>query len=211
MKRILCILLMALAGFSAWGQKRVYLHKDEFRDDVYVIENNDGEVTAFVELEVLSRFDSLFLVINKSNIDDVRSYMTELRDTYDAWSNIAKKNKVKNVKKSFSVESPEVQLRWAEQVKDSYSRFPVLRMKERFSTKDKWLTPDFIITENGHALISFDLRLKDTSGNPYHARFFLSRREINHIIKWLDYDNLMRTYNKKKPKLTDQEIQALFQ
>lgn len=210
MRKSYCIILLLLASLSALGQKRVYLHKDEFRDDIYVTKSEDGDITAFFELEILSRIDSLYLVANKSNVDAIRNYMIELRDTYDQWSIVAKRNKVKKVKKPFTIESPIVRFRWMERKQDNYSRFPVLRMSEHFSTTERWITPDFVVTENGHALVSFDLQLKDDAANSFHARFFLSRSEINRIIRWADYGKLVSAYEGKKPRLTDKEVLDLF-
>ena len=211
MKRLILLILL-LAPVFASGQKRVYIRKDEFRDDIYLVERN-GEIEAYFQLDMPSPYDSLFLLVTKKNCQEIHDYMEDLLDTYHRWSRTAKSNHVKDFKKDFDIDPPLVRFRWMERIKEPIT-YGYVKYNEYFTPEDKWLAPYFSVNNIGHCNIFTRIALVPTDpeySGKYSSLVPINDNDISLIIRWTtDFKTLERTYNRKKPKMTNAEINALF-
>lgn len=205
--------MLLLAATTAFGQKRVYIQKDVFGDDIYLVQQKDGKLTAFFQLNMVSPSDSIFLVVDEGNVQQVHDYMIALRDKYRDWSRTAKGNHIKDFRKDVDIESPIVRFRWVERV-DSEFYFQAFRRVEYFSTDGRWLKPYFRANDIGGCNLYAEVQLTCDDSQyqgTYKCWFPLHQNDLNLIIRWTDWGKLERYYERKKPKLTDKEIYDLFQ
>lgn len=211
MRRLIIISAFLLAATICFGQKRTYIHKGSSGNDIYVTESG-GQLEAYFQLDILSPTDSLFLLVTKENAQEIHDYMVSLLDLYHRWSRTAKRNHVVNFKKAVDIESPLIRFFWVEKKKGTSFIDPA-RVFALYSTEGRWLVPEFKVYENGRCTLYVDLNLPSEDyryKGRYSTWFLLHDADINRIIRWTDYDALERAYKRKKPKLTNAEINALF-
>lgn len=191
---------MVLAGFSALGQKRVYLNKGDTHEDIFVVNlgtEEEPDLELSIQMCLVSDSDSTFVVFKEKDFQDAFIYFRAVADAYDESLASARKNKIEDQKKPIDLYPPELRIRWTQHPKsERWSEWRQIKTYQTGITHE--LPIEFNITSGfAHVVGQFQVNDEIEPDVMGFIHFMLDKKSLNTILRWINPEVLSTEYRKK--------------
>lgn len=148
------ILLICLVNIC-FSQKSIGTYSLSYFNKQYEIEASEiknEKFSIYIQVGVQKDYTKAMIEVKNSDLEDFNQFLLQMKDKYVEWSDVAKKNDVKDMTKEMDFKSPSVTICWSSS-------------KWWFSYGHK-LQPSFLILDNGKMVVSI-YKKATASSNQY--------------------------------------------
>ena len=215
MKQIL--ILLFILPISLWGQTehRTYMKVGSYglHDDMYVTKDVNGEYHFHIQLWNMSHFDdSVFMVLNEVECEQMMNALTKLNSTYRRWSSAAHLHKVKDYIRPMDIEFPQVTFQWRT-IMEVFPGRPVLERSYRQTGPTDFPQPYFKVDKEGRCSIAMCTMLPEaTDGDTEYelSMHFASSSLLRDLIKRCNSTWAIAEYEQEHRPRTKEFYDSIF-
>lgn len=226
MKRILTFLMavLPLISFAQGNNRRIYPPSEDPTEGLRVYlqklnsderyfatpdPNNEGEILVYYLSENCDNYeDSLFIVLDKAALTEMKTVLTGIEKTMSKWGPIARKEGLKGLVREMPFTFPPVGIffrRNCERYGEvTYYPYPETSWNVQFSTPEFNYAYGRSYVMGTHATIPSE----HEKGGEYYIELLIGLYKIKDFVKYMDYESLKRTYLERKPK--ERNLDELF-
>lgn len=193
MKKFFVVISLFFIVFTTYGQT-LGSYSCSFLDKECIVVYSSKVEGYFIQISSGKNHDNMNFLVDDKNMDKFRSALTEARNKYAEWIEVAKKNNVTKLDKEMDISFPKGTICWT----TSEARFC-------FGVAPK---PRFLVKEGNYSFLLFSGRKVTASDNEYIDEeaywVFSSVSEVDELLELISPDAL----NKKKEQ--QQQTEDLF-
>ena len=189
MKKILLITLMSFIYLNTFAEKEVgNYYTDYFENKKFVIEASepkDGEFTLYIQVAG-DDSEKAFVSIDSDKVVDLITFLTNMKNKYVEWSDVAKNNNISEFNKEMKFKTPRLGVAW-------------LGSKWWFSYGHR-IAPTFRIMDDGSHIVSMVRKAKSSSNQYIDETIFWvfgSSEAIDSLISQLDVKRILGLFEKQ--------------
>jgi hypothetical protein len=191
MKKILLIIACLLCFLNvALAERVVGRYSLSYFDKTYEIEASKierGKFSVFIQVSAKDADTRAMLDITNDKVDELKQALSEMKEKFMEWSNIAKDNNVTEMEKTMDIRFPSMSVCWH-------------GSKWFFSFGHKF-QPKFMILESGKHIVLITRKVTSSSNKYIDETIywvFSNPEEIDELISQLDIERIESELTKTK-------------
>ncbi|MDR0367613.1 MAG: hypothetical protein LBH82_00550 [Bacteroidales bacterium] len=181
---LFCIVNVSFAEKVVGTYSLSYFNKQY---DIEASEIKNGKFSVYIQVSAERDFTRAMIEVKSSDLEEFTQFLTQMKDKYVEWANVAKENNVTDMSKDMDFKSPSTTICWSSS-------------KWFFSFGHK-LQPRFLILDSGKMVVTIHKKVTASSNQYIDEKIywvFSDATEIDELISQLNAEKIISKLQEKE-------------